>query len=159
MKVTAISITPGWIGTDNTGNDQWLSHRVLTRLQWILINGEDRTPVLQDTNNIHGDALQAMPSSGNDQGVLASRIEMIVLQTSRPPADAPPIATGSGGGASSSGLIDTVLGAPLGPSGPQTGSGPEGFDNTPFASVDGSSDPVDNTFAVSAIKVLGHPPQ
>lgn len=158
MKVTAVSITPGWIGADNNGIDQWLAHRILTRVQWILINGEDRTPVLQDTNNIHGDALQPMPSRGNDQGVLASRIEMIVLQTSRPPVDVPN-PTGTGAAPPGGRTIDSVLGAPLGPAAPQNGGSPEVFDNTLLPPNGDDTDPVDNTFAVSAIKVLGHPPQ
>ena len=158
MKVTAISITPGWIGADNNGIDQWLAHRIITRVQWILINGEDRTPVLQDTNNIHGDALQPMPSRGNDQGVLASRIEMIVLQTSRPPLDVPN-PTGTGTAPPGGGMIDSVLGAPLGPAAPQNDGSPEAFDNTLLPPNGDDTDPVDNTFAVSAIKVLGHPPQ
>jgi hypothetical protein len=158
MKVTAISITPGWVGTDNNGADQWLTHRVVTRVQWILINGADRTPVLQDTNNVHGEALQPMPSNGPDQGVLASQIQMIVLQTSRPPADTPTTTRepgaepGTGGG-----FVDSVFGAPLGPAPYPPGgvglAGPIG------AAGSDTGDPVDNTFAVSAIKILGHPPQ
>ena len=155
MKVTAISITPGWIGSDTNGTDQWLAHRVITRVQWILIDGEDRTPVLQDTDNIHGEALQPMPSRGGDQGILASKIEMIVLQTSRPSPDTPvPNAARSGGG-----MVDTVLGAPLGPALPQTDSGSAGSENPPFPPSPDDLDPVDNTFAVSAIRVLGHSPQ
>ena len=31
MVVTAVSITPGWVGADASGADQWHQHRVLTR--------------------------------------------------------------------------------------------------------------------------------
>jgi hypothetical protein len=156
MKITAITLTPGWIGTDASGTDQWMAHRVLTRVQWILINGEDRTVLTQNTNNIHGPATQAMPSNGPDQGVLASQIQMIVLQTSRPPADNPGTSgapTDTDGG----GFIDGVLGAPLGPppAATTTDDPAPGFGAT---DTDANADPVDNTFAVSAVTILGHPP-
>ncbi|MGY4646222.1 hypothetical protein [Mycobacterium sp. URHB0021] len=156
MKVTAISITPGWVGTDASGADQWMAHRVVTRVQWILINGADRTVVTQDTKNAHGPVVQPMPSNGPDQGVLASQIQMIVLQTSRPPADSPAPTAGlttdpSPGG----GLLDGVLGAPV--AGPEPSTAPS--QDPTFGTTDTSnSDPVDNTVAVSSIKILGHPP-
>lgn len=155
MKVTAISLTPGWVGPDASGADQWMQHRVVTRVQWILINGADRTVVTQDTKNAHGPVVQPMPSNGPDQGVLASQIQMIILQTSRPPADTPAtpglgtdLPTGGGG------LLDSVLGAPLGGGAP---SGPPAEDPN-FGATENNSDPVDNTVAVSSIQVLGHPP-
>ena len=153
MKVTAISLTPGWVGTDASGADQWMRHRVVTRVQWILINGADRTVVTQDTNNAHGPVVQPMPSNGPDQGVLASKIQMIILQTSRPPADTPatpgPGADPSTGG----GFLDSVLGAPLSgaPAAPAS-------EDPNFGGTEGNSDPVDNTVAISSIQVIGHPP-
>ena len=159
MKITAISIVPGWVGTDNAGADQWLQHRVVSRVTWILVNGNQRTPVPQNTGNVHGEAVQQMPSDGPDRGVLASQILMIVQQTSRAPADTPapspdPAATAPGGGP-----LPDILGAPLGgssstppsPGTPTLGVGP-GADSS-------NADPADNTFAVSSIKVIGHVPQ
>lgn len=155
MKVTAIELTPGWVGTDASGADQWMAHRVVTRVQWILINGADRTVVTQDTKNAHGPVPQAMPSNGPDQGVLASQIQMVILQTSRPPADSPvagsptPGADPSNGG----GILPGILGAPLGGD-PSTAPSQDPNFGTPET----GSDPVDNTVAISSIKILGHPP-
>lgn len=155
MKVTAIELTPGWVGTDASGADQWMQHRVVTRVQWILINGADRTVVTQDTKNAHGPVPQAMPSNGPDQGVLASQIQMVILQTSRPPADSPvagsptPGADPTNGGA----ILPGILGAPLGG---QPSTPPSQDPN--FGTPENGSDPVDNTVAISSIKILGHPP-
>lgn len=150
MVVTAISITPGWVGADATGADQWLQHRVLTRVQWNLFNGsETPTVVPQKTGNVRGEAPQPMPNGG----VLVSRISMIVQETARAPADtAPTTAPPNGGG----GLLDDVLGAPLGPP-PSPTSDPAPLPGLP--GEHNSSDPADNTFAVSSIKILGHPPR
>lgn len=155
MKVTAIELTPGWVGTDASGADQWMQHRVVTRVQWILINGADRTVVTQDTKNAHGPVPQAMPSNGPDQGVLASQIQMVIQQTSRPPADSPSPAHGDLGTNPSTdgGLLPGILGAPLG-SDPSTAPSQDPNFGTPET----GSDPVDNTVAISSIKILGHPP-
>lgn len=151
MKVTAISLTPGWIGTDASGADQWMKHRVVTRVQWILINGADRTVVTQDTKNAHGPVVQPMPSNGPDQGVLASKIQMIILQTSRPPADTPTTPGPGAGPANGGGFLDSVPGAPL------AGAPAPGVDPN-FGTSEGNSDPVDNTVAISSIQIVGHPP-
>lgn len=149
MAVTAIRITPGWVGPDTSGADQWLQHRVLTRVQWILTDhGNQPTVVKQNTGNVHGEAPQ--PMSG--QGVLASTITMIVQETSRPPADAPPTDSANpqpGPG----GLLDQVIGAPL--------NAPPLSPQSPLPGMPGEqsqTDPVDNTFAVSSIVVEGHTP-
>lgn len=151
MKVTALSLTPGWIGTDASGAEQWMKHRVVTRVQWILINGADRTVVTQDTKNAHGPVVQPMPSNGPDQGVLASKIQMIILQTSRPPADTPTTPAPGAGPANGGGFLDSVLGAPLAGA-PAPGEDPN------FGTSEGNSDPVDNTVAISSIQIIGHPP-
>jgi hypothetical protein len=161
MKVTALSIVPGWVGADTSGADQWLQHRVATRVQWILINGDQRLAVPQNTNNVHGEAVQQMPGNGPDRGVLASQIQMIVQQTSRAPADTPapssdpgaPGAPGHGGG-----QLTDILGAPLGaPADPPSSTPPAPLGGP--ASDSANADPADNTFAVSSIKVIGHLPQ
>jgi hypothetical protein len=133
MVITAVSVTPGWPAADPTGADQWTAHRVVTRVQWIL-NDDAATVITQDTGNVRGDAVQPMPN----HGVLASKLTMIVLQTSRAPADTTSTPTTPGGG-----LLDDVLA-------PVTG---------PTPSVAASTDPADATFAVASIKILGHAPQ
>jgi hypothetical protein len=131
MVITAVSITPGWPAADPTGTDQWTAHRVVSRVQWIL-NDDATTVVTQDTGNVRGDAVQPLPN----HGVLASKLTMLVLQTSRAPADTTTPTTTPGGG-----LLDDVL-APV--------------TATPGAQ---GSDPADATFAVASIKILGHAPQ
>ena len=89
--VSAISITPGWIGQDSSGMSQWTQHRVVTRVQYMLLNGDEVTMVTQDTGNVHGEAVQPV------KRVLASKIRMLILQTSRPPAEAPSTSPAPGG--------------------------------------------------------------
>lgn len=153
MAVTAIRITPGWVGPDASGADQWLQHRVLTRVSWILTDhGNKPTVVPQHTGNVHGEAPQPMPG----QGVLASTITMIVQETSRPPTDVPPADQGPGA-AGPGGLLDDVLGAPLGT--PPESSTTQLLPGLPgMNGGQGETDPVDNTFAVSSITVEGHEP-
>lgn len=155
MTVTAIRLTPGWVGQDASGADQWLQHRVLTRVQWILSDhGNEPTVVPQETGNVHGEAPQPMPG----QGVLASTITMVVLETARPPADAPPTGqTPASPPDAGGGLLNDVLGAPLGA--PPASTPPVPDDPQPgLPGEQPQSDPVDNTFAVSSITVEGHPP-
>jgi hypothetical protein len=142
--ITAVSITPGWVGTDASGTDQWPAHRVVTRIQWIF-NDDAATVVTQQTGNVRGEAVEAIPH----RGVLASKITAIVLETSRAPADSAPTRTT----APSDGLLDTVLGPPFTPPGGVAAPPrPDTADAQP-------ADPADNTFAVSTVKILGHPPQ
>ena len=150
MVVTAISITPGWVGADATGADQWLQHRVLTRVQWILFNGGDNpTVVAHKTGNVRGEAVQPMPNGA----VLASKITMIVQQTSRAPADTGPATSAA---APPGPLTNDILGDPLDtPPSPSAEPGPP----LPGLGEQNPTDPADNTFAVSAIKILGHPPR
>jgi hypothetical protein len=70
--------------------------------------------------------------------VLASRITMLVLQTSRPPAETPTSTTSA-----PRELLDGVVGdAPTAAPG--------------FADQQGNADPVDATFAISNLKIIGH---
>jgi hypothetical protein len=144
MVITAVSITPGWVAADTSGTDQWPAHRVVTRVQWIF-NDDAATVVTQQTGNVRGEALQAIPH----RGVLASKIIAIILETSRAPADSAPTTTAAAPG----GLLDTILGPPPGP--PSEMPAPPLPDTTESQ----PADPADNTFAVSSVKVLGHPPQ
>ena len=124
---------------------------MITRVQWNLFNGnEPATVVAQNTANVRGEAVQPMPNGG----VLASRITMIVQQTSRAPADTAPTTTGAPGPGP---LLDDVLGAPLGPPTPIPDPGLPPIPSLP--GQQGQTDPADNTFAVSSIKVIGHPPR
>lgn len=141
FTVTSIGIVPGWVGTDASGVDQWNQHRVVTRIQYVLRNGEERNRTEQDTKNVHGEAMHPIKGVGERQGVLASKIEVTILQTSRPPAEsAAPQPSAAPGG-----FLDTIVAPDAG--GPSLFS--PGAANT-------AADPVDATFAVSSIKVYGH---
>lgn len=149
LLITAVSITPGWVGADASGADQWHQHRVLTRVQWSF-NDSPPTVVPQETASVHGEATKPMPA----RGVLASRIIMLVQETGRAPADTTPTTAVPGGG----GVLGEVLGPPATPAdpAPTTSSSPA----LPGPPPDSShTDPADNTFAVSSIKIFGHPPQ
>jgi hypothetical protein len=148
MVITALSLTPGWVGADASGADQWHQHRVLTRVQWSF-NDVPPTVVPQDTHNVHGEAPQPMP----DHGVLASRIIMLVQETARAPDDATPTTSPAPG---NGGLFGEVLGPPV-PAAPAPTSSTSTLPGLP--ADQSHTDPADNTFAVSSIKIFGHPPQ
>jgi hypothetical protein len=119
---------------------------VVTRVQWIF-NDEAATVVTQHTGNVRGEAVQAIPH----RGVLASKISAIMLETSRAPADSMPTATTP----APDGLLDSILGPPA------ASSSATGSPAPLLPDITGAqpADPADNTFAVSSVKVLGHPPQ
>jgi hypothetical protein len=138
--LTAVSVTPGWVAKTPGGRDEWQQHRTVTRLQYIF-DDTDRTIVTQDTGNTHGPVTLPL------RRVLASRVTVIVLQTSRPPADPVPTPAAGPGG-----FLDSVLGA---------GGGPLPPDSTQTAEpapLEQASDPVDATFAISELKFMGHQP-
>jgi hypothetical protein len=145
--LTAVSVTPGWVAKTPEGKDEWLAHRVVTRLQYNF-NDDERTILTQDTANTHGPVTTPLAHR-----VLASRVTVIILQTSRPPASPPqrvdPTAT------TPPGFIDSVLGNA---NGPLLGDPGQTSASAPEPGQD-SSDPVDATFAVAAMKFLGHQPQ
>jgi hypothetical protein len=139
--ITAISLTPGWVGLDASGVSQWAQHRVITTVQYRF-NDTDRTLITQQTGDVHGEAVQPV------KRVLASKVQLLIRQTSRPPAG--PTATtaaGSGGG------LTSVLGADaptvplLMPPVAADVLGPTAQSNT---------DPADATFAISTFKIIGH---
>lgn len=153
MVITAVCITPGWVGTDTSGVDQWQQHRVATRVQWSF-NDTPPTVVAQDTHNVHGETCQPMPKHGDEQGVLASQITVLVQETSRAPAD---VATSSAPAPPPDGLFGEVLGPPPTSLAPA----PSGTADPVLPGLPGEqshSEPVDNTFAVSSIQVFGHSP-
>lgn len=141
--INAIAIEPGWIGKDATGAPQWLQHRVVSLVDYMF-NDTEATRVTQVTGNVHGEALQPI------KHVTASQIRMLIRQTSRPPAEPvapPPADNGSGG------LLEGLgVPTPPGPAAPP----PLPFDAVGGQSADTNSDPVDATFAIGKLKIIGH---
>ncbi len=137
MLITAVSQTP-WIGTDSSGAEQWLQHRVVTRGQWTF-NTVPPTTVTQNTGTVHGEAVQAMP----ERGVLASAVTLLIQETSRPTADTPPESTEA----------PNPFGAILPPS-----AGDSPMTNLLGPAETAGADPSDTTVAISNIKIIGHPP-
>jgi hypothetical protein len=143
--LAAVSITPGWVAKTPGGKDEWLAHRVVTRLQY-LFDDTDRTVLTQDTANTHGPVTTPLPHK-----VLASRVTVVILQTTRPPAS--PLPSPEATGPDLPGFGDSTLGpggAPLPPDATASAD--------PVPPGEQDSDPVDATFAVSALKFLGHEP-
>jgi hypothetical protein len=140
--LAAISVTPGWVAKTPGGKDEWLQHRVVTRVQYVF-NDTDRTIFTQDTGNAHGPVTTSLPHK-----VLASRVTVVILQTARPPASPLPSATEP----AAPGFGDSVLGPDGAPVLPDATAS---ADPAPLGQ---STDPVDATFAVAALKFLGHEP-
>jgi hypothetical protein len=137
--ITAISLTPGWTGLDASGVSQWSQHRVCTVVQYSFPDDPSIPIVTQDTKNIHGEAVKPI------KRVLASRIRMLIRYTSRPPADpATPTQTPAPGG---------LPGLFADPGTPAPSSAPPG--GLARGNGDGT-DPVDATFAISSLKIIGH---
>ncbi len=150
--ITAISLTPGWLGKDSSGRSQWAQHRVITRVQYVF-NDTDHTIIMQDTGNVHGEAVQPV------KHVLASKITMLILQTSRPPAETttppklgPELGPGPGVGPMG-GLGGGLFGDPG-----TANSQPSAPPLAPQMGLGGraTTDPVDATFAISRLKIIGH---
>jgi hypothetical protein len=134
--ITAISLTPGWVGTDGSGVSQWSQHRVVTTVQYTF-NDTDRSLVTQETKNVHGEAVQPI------KRVMASKIRMLIRETSRPPAD-------PSDESAEQRPLDGLPALPHTP--PPAGYGDPLFGSSP------NSDPVDATFAISNLKIIGHEP-
>ncbi len=141
--ITAVSIVPGAVHKIDANPDQpdpWLQHRVVTRVQWQF-NDTDRTVMNQNTGNVRGEAVEAIRPA-----VLASKITLIILETSRPPAITPTDTDGTPPAGSGPSILGEILGGnpatapqlPILPGAPAT------------------RDPADGTFAVSSIKIIGH---
>jgi len=149
--LNSVSVTPGWVAKTSDGKDEWSQHRVVTRLQFNFFNGTQLVadPLFIDTHSIHG----PVPATLRP-GILASRVDVIILHTERPPADPLPT-TGPSRGPDvtalqpPSGLLDSVVGpATSEPTAPPTAD--------PVAA--GASDRVDATFAMSQMQFFGHSP-
>jgi hypothetical protein len=140
--LAAVSVTPGWVAKTPGGKDEWLQHRVVTRVQYVF-NDTDRTIFAQDTGNAHGPVTTPLPHK-----VLASRVTVVILQTARPPASLLPSATEP----AAPGFGDSVLG----PDG--AALLPDATASTDPDPLGDSADPVDATFAMAALTFLGHEP-
>jgi hypothetical protein len=129
--LTSVSVTPGWVAKTVGGKDQWLAHRVVTRLQFNFFNGNQLAadPFFVDTNSVHGPVTATLATR-----VLASRADVLVLHTDRPPAS-------------------PVQAAPIGPADTALPSPTETSDD-----MSTLADPVDSTFAMSQLQFLGHTP-
>lgn len=149
--ISGVEATPGWVAKTPGGQDRWLQHRVVTRLQYIFLNGNVVSDIYtQDTGNVHGPVTAALP-----RRVLASRVNVVVLQTSRPPTSPLPATDPAGLPEAQPGLVESLLGEGGGP----LSEAPQSPEPYPDLTVPGSgSDPVDNTFAMSALKFLGYQP-
>jgi len=134
--ITAVCIIPGDTApAQGSGGDPWLQHRVVSLLTWRF-NDVANTGVPQTTGDVHGEACQPVPN------ISASKITVIIRQTSRPVA-APPAPTSAPDEGPFSGILGGPPGAPSDPAG--TGQG-----------TSQDRDPSDATFAVSGIKIIGH---
>jgi hypothetical protein len=150
--LNSVSVTPGWVAKIPGGKDEWLQHRVVTRLQFNFFDGSQLVadPFFVDTGSIHGPVPAALPAK-----ILASRVDVIILHTERPPVAPLPTITGGSRGpdvtglAPPGGLVDSVLGpATTEPAAP-----------APADPVGGAtSDAVDATFAMSQMQFFGHSP-
>lgn len=139
--VTGVLMVPGAVGAPNrpaTEPDPWLAHRVPTRVQWSF-NDPANTVVSMQTHNVRGEVVKPVPR------VTASHVQVIIQETSRPPVAQPAAAAEQQG----SNIFGDILGTP--PAGTQAPALP-GDGNA------GQSDASDRTFAISAIKIIGHRP-
>ena len=140
--ISAISITPGWVGKDASGVSQWSQHRVVTLVQYMFDN-DSTSLVTQDTKNVHGEAVQPIKHQ------LASRIQILIRQTSRPPAEpAQPSITSAPGAGGWTPIFGDVM--------PSVASAPPPMDPLTGQVAGSNSDPVDASFAISNLKILGH---
>jgi hypothetical protein len=145
--VTALAATPGWVAKTPGGQDEWLQHRCVTRLQFNFYNGDRLAadPFFLDTNCVHGPVPATLPGR-----ILASRVDVLILHTERPPAAPPPGTTPAADGvAPPPGLVDSVVGTGE-PAAPASGTEP--------TVADANTDPVDATVAISQLRFSGHLP-
>lgn len=139
--VTAVCLTPGWIGQDSSGVMRWSQHRVVKVVQYMF-NDTERTVLEHDTKSVHGEACKPVKP-----GVVASSLQILIRETGRPPADVPTTPPSP-----QPGLLDGLdIPTPTAPLAP--------FDAGLFGGGQQSdSDPVDSTFAISSLKIIGFDP-
>lgn len=104
------------------------SQHRVVTLVQFTFNDTENTIVTHDTKNVHGETVVPI------KRVMASKVRMLIRMTSRPPADAP---------ATTSGLA---------------GPGPAFGAPKAFGPATQNSDPVDSTFAISRLSIIGHEP-
>lgn len=150
--LNALSVTAGWVAKTQGGKDEWLQHRVVSRLQFNFFNGNELVtdPVAVDTHSVHGPVSVTLP-----RRILVSRVDVIILHTDRPPTNPLPTSPGPGpstgaGEQPPNGLVDSLMGIP----GFDPASPPPADPAIPAA----TSDPVDATFAMSQLQFYGHSP-
>lgn len=150
-ELNSLSVTPGWVAKTPGGKDEWLQHRVVRKLQVNFFNGNQPAgePYFLDTHDVHGPVPATLPAK-----VLASRADVIILYTERPPAGPPasadPNTATSGAPSAPDGLATTILGQP--------DSGPAASDAPAEASADTTTTAADATFAMSQLEFFGHSP-
>jgi hypothetical protein len=136
--VSKVEITPGWVAKVQGGRDEWSQHRVPTLVRFVFNDSTDpqRPPTHWDvdTRGVRG----PVPFTGA-KPVLASEITMVILQTTRPPAD-------------DASADDTTTPTTSAPQYPEltTSEEPTEDPQNPAA--------VDATFAVSLLKIEGRTP-
>ncbi|KMO69807.1 hypothetical protein [Mycolicibacterium chlorophenolicum] len=151
--LNSLAVTPGWVAKTTGGKDEWLQHRCATRMQFNFYNGDQLAadPFFLDTNCVHGPVPATLPGK-----ILASRVDVMILHTERPPAGPRPSTTDAGPGGDSvvapPGLVDSLLGS-ADPAAP-----PPGTDPALAGAGTGGTDPVDATFAISQLQFFGHSP-
>ncbi len=134
--ITGVAVVPGAIGMPGrpaNEPDPWLSHQVPTRLQFSF-DDPAHTVLPLDTHNVRGEVPLAVPR------ITASRIRVIIQQTSPPPPPIPTPTAEAGPG---------VFGSVLGPPAPPQSS-------YPADSGTGTPDTTLRTFAMSRLKIIGH---
>lgn len=150
--LNVISVTPGWVAKTSSGKDDWLEHRVVRRLQFNFFNGNQiaADPFFLDTHDVHGPVSAALPSPA-----LASRVEVIILHTERPPAAPSPSVTAPSQTAE---LPDPPLGAGVDSAPGTTPIGAATAAPDELGPGGGDTAAVDATFAMSQLQFLGHAP-
>lgn len=134
--ITGAVVVPGAIGRPGrpaNEPDPWLAHQVPTRLQFGF-DDPAHTVLPLDTHNVRGEVPLAVPR------ITASRIRVIIQQTSPPPPPTPTPTADAGPG-----VFGSVLGPPAPPQSP---SSPDSGAGTPDSSL--------RTFAWTRLKIIGH---
>ncbi|MDP7707474.1 hypothetical protein [Mycobacterium sp. TY815] len=142
--ITAIAIEPGWVKLDASGVSQWSQHRVVTLVQYVF-DHDPTSLVLQDTRNVHGEAVQPIKHQ------VASTIQVLIRQTSRPPTQATsaPSAPASPPGGGMFGIFGSAAPGTPADLPALSGAQPTG------TAGDTNSDPVDASFAIGSLQVIG----
>ena len=149
--LNSVSVTPGWVAKTPGGKDEWLQHRVVTRLQFNFFNGNELVadPFFVDTHSIHGPVSATLPAEGpglprrGDHPAHRAAAGLAAADDQR----AEPRTRRRRAGSRPAGWWTRWWAAP------RTGR------HAPADPVGGAtSDPVDATFAMSQLQFFGHAP-